>query len=255
MSFRNDTDNPILIRGTGWKVGTKGYVKFVLWSVPTGRKVEFSDPIVKNVKPSSDSVVYTTDLAPGKKERTEFPVDGKDVWVTRTVTRRGRQRHPRGDVLLALRADHRDPPDRDRARREPAARADSGPTRSPPGAAGRPVRAAVSCAAAALRLAARAEPEQLQAVRVDPVAGLPPDPRDDCGEARVADVGRPAAASADDMVMVRRRLAGDVGVVAGRQVDPLDRPDALQDLERPEDRRPADVQPPRAGSRRRARPR
>ena len=73
MSFRNDTDNPILIRGTGWKVGTKGYVKFVLWSVPTGRTVGFSDPIVKNVKPSSDSVVYTTDLAPGKKERDGVP--------------------------------------------------------------------------------------------------------------------------------------------------------------------------------------
>jgi vancomycin resistance protein YoaR len=85
MTFRNDTDHPILIRGTGWKVGTKGYVKFVLWSVPTGRVVTFSTPIVKNVKPASDSVVYTTTLAPGKRERIEYPVDGKDVWVTRTV--------------------------------------------------------------------------------------------------------------------------------------------------------------------------
>lgn len=85
MSFRNDTENPLLIRGSGWKVGTKGYVKFVVWSVPTGRDVKFSTPIVKNVKPPSDSIVYTTDLAPGKKQRVEFPVEGKDVWVTRTV--------------------------------------------------------------------------------------------------------------------------------------------------------------------------
>jgi vancomycin resistance protein YoaR len=85
MSFRNDTANPILIRGIGWSVGSKGYVKFELWSVPTGRDVDFSKPIVKNVKPASDSVVYTTTLAPGKRERIEYPVDGKDVWVTRTV--------------------------------------------------------------------------------------------------------------------------------------------------------------------------
>ncbi len=85
MSFRNDTDNPILIRGTGWSVGSKGYVKFALWSVPTGRDVAFSKPIVMNVKPATDSTVFTTDLAPGVRERIEYPVDGKDVWVTRTV--------------------------------------------------------------------------------------------------------------------------------------------------------------------------
>jgi vancomycin resistance protein YoaR len=85
MSFRNDTSQPILIRGTGWKVRTKGYVKFVLWSVPSGRTVEFSTPIVKDIKPATDTIVYTTDLEPGKKERIEYPVDGKDVWVTRTV--------------------------------------------------------------------------------------------------------------------------------------------------------------------------
>jgi vancomycin resistance protein YoaR len=85
MSFRNDTDNPILIRGIGWSVGSRGYVKFELWSVPSGRTVTFTKPIVKNVKPASDSTQYTTSLAPGVRERIEYPVDGKDVWVTRIV--------------------------------------------------------------------------------------------------------------------------------------------------------------------------
>lgn len=85
MSFRNDTKSPILIRGSGWRVGGKGYVKFVIWSVPTGRSVSFSTPIVKNVLRASDSTVYTTTLAPGVQQRVEYPVDGKDVWVTRTV--------------------------------------------------------------------------------------------------------------------------------------------------------------------------
>jgi vancomycin resistance protein YoaR len=85
MSFRNDTDQPLLIRSQRWSVGSKGYVKFVIWSVPGARDVDFSAPIIKNVKKASDTVVYTTELAPGVKERVEFPVDGKDVWVTRTV--------------------------------------------------------------------------------------------------------------------------------------------------------------------------
>jgi vancomycin resistance protein YoaR len=85
MTWRNDTSSPILIRSYGWRTGAKGYVKFVLWSAPTGRTVELTTPIVKNIKPGTDSTVYTTDLAPGVKERVEFPDDGKDVWVTRIV--------------------------------------------------------------------------------------------------------------------------------------------------------------------------
>lgn len=86
MSFRNDTKYPILIRGSGWSVGSTGYVKFVLWSVPTGRTVNLSVPIVKNVRPATDATVYTTDLAPGVRKRVEYPANGLDVWVTRTVT-------------------------------------------------------------------------------------------------------------------------------------------------------------------------
>ena len=85
MSFRNDTAAPILIRAYGWSVRGKGYVKFVLWSVPTGRVATFSSPIVKNIKKATDSTVYTSELPPGAQERTEYPTDGKDVWVTRTV--------------------------------------------------------------------------------------------------------------------------------------------------------------------------
>jgi len=85
MSFRNDTDYPILIRGYGWRDGTKGYVKFELYSVPTERTVSFTTPIVKNVTKASDSIEYTTALAPGVKQRIEYPTNGMDVWVTRTV--------------------------------------------------------------------------------------------------------------------------------------------------------------------------
>ena len=82
MRFRNDTKYPILIRG----FGSPGYVRFEIWSVPNGRTVSFSRPQVTNVVPGYDTEVKTTDLPKGTSEQTEWPVDGKDVVVTRTVT-------------------------------------------------------------------------------------------------------------------------------------------------------------------------
>ena len=85
MSFTNDTDFPVLIRGYGYREGNRGYVKFDLYSVPNGRTVSFSRPTVRNVRPASDSVQYTSSLAPGVRKRIEYPVDGKQVTVSRTV--------------------------------------------------------------------------------------------------------------------------------------------------------------------------
>jgi vancomycin resistance protein YoaR len=85
MSWRNDTKYPVLIRGFKIKDGSAGYVRFDLYSVPTGRKVSFSKPIVKNVRPAADRVQPTTALKAGTSRRVEYPVAGKDVWVTRVV--------------------------------------------------------------------------------------------------------------------------------------------------------------------------
>ncbi len=85
MSFTNDTDFPILIRGYKIKEGSRGYVRFDLFSVPTGRSVSFSKPIVKNVRPATTTTQLTTTLSPGARKQIEYPTDGKDVWVTRTV--------------------------------------------------------------------------------------------------------------------------------------------------------------------------
>ena len=94
MSFTNDTDYPILIRGRGWREGGSGYVRFDIFSVPNGRKVTFSRPTVRNVRPGNDSVQYTTSLPRGSSQRIEYPVDGKQVWVTRSVrSRKGKLIH------------------------------------------------------------------------------------------------------------------------------------------------------------------
>ncbi len=85
MRFKNDTDSPILIHG--WT--TFGIVNFQLWSVDSGRRVSFSRPIVKNVRPATTVLQYTSSLRHGARRQIEFPAAGKDVWVTRTV----RDRH------------------------------------------------------------------------------------------------------------------------------------------------------------------
>jgi vancomycin resistance protein YoaR len=85
MSWTNDTDYPVLIRGYKIKQGNRGYVKFELYSVPTGRTVLISEPTVRNVKPASDSTVLTSTLPAGTRKRIEYPVDGMQVWRTVTV--------------------------------------------------------------------------------------------------------------------------------------------------------------------------
>ena len=85
MSWTNDTDYPVLIRGYRIKEGNRGYVKFELYSVPSGRNVVISAPVVKNVRQASDSTQRTHTLAAGVRKRIEFPVDGKQVWRTVTV--------------------------------------------------------------------------------------------------------------------------------------------------------------------------
>jgi vancomycin resistance protein YoaR len=81
MRFTNDTSSPILIRG----FASPGIVRFEIWSVPNGRTVTLSRPIVTNVVPGFDTTVRTAALKRGQTLRTEWPVDGKDVSVTRTV--------------------------------------------------------------------------------------------------------------------------------------------------------------------------
>ncbi len=81
VRFRNDTDYPILIRG----YASPGKVRFDFYSVPSGRTVEFSEPIIKNYRAASDLTEYTTSLKPGQSKRLEYPTAGFESWVTRTV--------------------------------------------------------------------------------------------------------------------------------------------------------------------------
>jgi vancomycin resistance protein YoaR len=81
MTFRNDTDNPIVIRG----FASPGQVTFQIWSVPNGRTVALSDPIITDRRSAIETTQLDTSMAPGTARRVEFPHHGFKVTVSRTV--------------------------------------------------------------------------------------------------------------------------------------------------------------------------
>ncbi len=85
VSFTNDTDYPVLIRGYGFREGGTGYVRFEMYSVPTGRDVDIHLGRKQNLRIATDTVQYTSSLAPGVRKRIEYPVNGFQVTSTRVV--------------------------------------------------------------------------------------------------------------------------------------------------------------------------
>ena len=90
MSWRNDTPYPVLIRGIRTRSGSRGYVRFDIYSVPNGRTVVIGAPTVLNVSRAWDTRVLTSSLPKGATKRIESPVDGKDVWRTVSVYQDGK---------------------------------------------------------------------------------------------------------------------------------------------------------------------
>lgn len=89
MSFTNDTRYPVIIRG----INGKNWVRFEIWTVPTGRTVDFSKARVENKGEPKDYMEYTDELRPGQQKRVEYEIPGFESWVTWTV------RDTNGDVV------------------------------------------------------------------------------------------------------------------------------------------------------------
>jgi vancomycin resistance protein YoaR len=81
MTFRNDTANPIVIRG----YGGNGFVRFDIWGIPDGRTVTLSAPTTSNHGTAIETTVVNPDLPPGSAVRVEYPHDGFNAVVTRWV--------------------------------------------------------------------------------------------------------------------------------------------------------------------------
>ncbi len=82
MTFRNDTAHPIVIRG----YGTPGRVTFEIWSVPSGRTVALSDPVITDRRSATETTQVDASMAPGTSRRVEYPHHGFQSTVTRSVT-------------------------------------------------------------------------------------------------------------------------------------------------------------------------
>ena len=89
MRWTNDTDYPIVIR-SWWKGGGTRVIYVELWSLPTGRTTTFTGGVKKDVAKASDGTQYVPSLPGGQKTyRAEYPTDGYNTVVTRTVTDKG----------------------------------------------------------------------------------------------------------------------------------------------------------------------
>jgi vancomycin resistance protein YoaR len=95
MTFTNDTGHPIVIRAFKIRgAGGRGYVRYQIWGIPDGRKVTISRPSVANVRQATTRTVEVNTLPHGVREQVEYPSNGMDVTVTRTVrTAKGRLIH------------------------------------------------------------------------------------------------------------------------------------------------------------------
>ncbi len=82
MTFVNDSEYPILIRG----INRPGRVTYEIYGVPDGRDVQLSEARVWQEKEAWTRYEYTDELEPGQSDRVEFPFDGFQSSVTRTVT-------------------------------------------------------------------------------------------------------------------------------------------------------------------------
>ena len=81
ISFTNDSDYPVLIKG----INRPNRVIFEVWGIDDGRTVELSEPRIENIVKADAWLQYTDDLPPGKREFKQDRYNGYDSWVTRTV--------------------------------------------------------------------------------------------------------------------------------------------------------------------------
>ena len=95
----------------------------------------------------------------------------------------------------------------------------------------------------------RHSPKSSTPVGVDAEPGQALDLGDGVVEARVGDLGRPPAARADD-VMVMRAGARDVGMIATREIEPLHHAELDEQIQGAEQGRPTHAEAPVAGDRR-----
>jgi vancomycin resistance protein YoaR len=90
MSFKNDTEYPILITRTVTQDGSKRWLTFKIWSVPNGRTAKVSNTVIQH-GPRANSVIVKDPTKPvGYRYLNNAPADGAKVWVTVSIYDHGK---------------------------------------------------------------------------------------------------------------------------------------------------------------------
>ncbi len=90
MSFKNDTEYPILIQRTITNAGNKRWLTFKIWSVPNGRTAKVTNTVIQHGPRAIDTVVRDPTKPVGYSFRNNAPADGAKVSVTVTIYDHGK---------------------------------------------------------------------------------------------------------------------------------------------------------------------
>ena len=90
MSFKNDTQYPILIQRTITQDGSRRWITFKIWSVPNGRTYKISNTVIQPGPRAIDTIVKDPTKPVGYYFRNNAPADGAKVWVTVSIFDHGK---------------------------------------------------------------------------------------------------------------------------------------------------------------------
>ncbi len=90
MSFRNDTEYPILITRTVTKDGNKRWLNFKIWSVPNGRTTKISNLVIQPGERAVHKTVKDPTKPVGYVYFNNSAVNGAKVWVTVSIYDHGK---------------------------------------------------------------------------------------------------------------------------------------------------------------------
>ena len=101
MSFKNDTQYPILIQRTIRNDGSRRWITFKIWSVPNGRTARVTNTVIQPGARAVDTVVHGSDQARRLRVPQQRP-GGRRQGVDHRVDLRPRQAPLAEAVLLEL---------------------------------------------------------------------------------------------------------------------------------------------------------
>jgi vancomycin resistance protein YoaR len=90
MSFKNDTQYPIMIQSIITNDGNRRWITFKIWSVPNGRTAKVTNTVIQHGPKAIDTTVKDPTKPVGYTFRNNAPADGAKVWVTVSIYDHGK---------------------------------------------------------------------------------------------------------------------------------------------------------------------